>query len=57
MALLFGVGYARIVIEESLAFNKSRVGLLMTISLWEIETLGHLAFAEVSEIVFFSCLR
>ncbi|PNX61729.1 hypothetical protein L195_g060806, partial [Trifolium pratense] len=29
MALLFVIGYAGIIFEESLAFNKSGVGLLM----------------------------
>ncbi|KAF7840784.1 Na(+)/H(+) antiporter NhaD-like [Senna tora] len=64
MALLFGIGYAGIIFEESLAFNKSGVGLLMAVSLWVIRSLGapstdiavseltH-ASAEVSEIVFF----
>ncbi|KAK9286386.1 hypothetical protein L1049_014781 [Liquidambar formosana] len=64
MALLFGVGYAGIIFEESLAFNKSGVGLLMAVSLWVIRGIGapstdiavselsH-ASAEVSEIVFF----
>lgn len=64
MALLFGVGYAGIIFEESLAFNKSGVGLLMAVSLWVIRSIGapstdiavseltH-ASAEVSEIVFF----
>ncbi|KAL0376080.1 UNVERIFIED_CONTAM: Sodium/proton antiporter 1 [Sesamum calycinum] len=64
MALLFGIGYAGIIFEESLAFNKSGVGLLMAVSLWVIRSIGapstevavselsH-ASAEVSEIVFF----
>ncbi|XP_059288597.1 sodium/proton antiporter 1 [Lycium ferocissimum] len=64
MALLFGVGYMGIIFEESLAFNKSGVGLLMAVSLWVIRSIGapsneialsqlsH-ATAEVSEIVFF----
>ncbi|ESW15040.1 hypothetical protein PHAVU_007G039000 [Phaseolus vulgaris] len=64
MALLFVLGYAGIIFEESLAFNKSGVGLLMAVSLWVIRSLGapstdiavseltH-ASAEVSEIVFF----
>ncbi|XP_052193040.1 sodium/proton antiporter 2 isoform X2 [Diospyros lotus] len=64
MALLFGIGYAGIIFEESLAFNKSGVGLLMAVSLWVIRIIGapstdiavselsH-ASAEVSEIVFF----
>ncbi|XP_055833855.1 sodium/proton antiporter 1 [Solanum dulcamara] len=64
MALLFGVGYMGIIFEESLAFNKSGVGLLMAVSLWVVRSIGapsndialsqlsH-ATAEVSEIVFF----
>ncbi|XVE93421.1 hypothetical protein REPUB_Repub01dG0190900 [Reevesia pubescens] len=64
MALLFAIGYAGIIFEESLAFNKSGVGLLMAVSLWAVRSIGapstdiavseltH-AFAEVSEIVFF----
>ncbi|CAA3007288.1 sodium proton antiporter 2 [Olea europaea subsp. europaea] len=64
MALLFGIGYAGIIFEESLAFNKSGVGLLMAVSLWVIRSIGapsteiavselsH-ASAEVSEIFFF----
>ncbi|KAI9123369.1 hypothetical protein K1719_004669 [Acacia pycnantha] len=64
MALVFGIGYAGIIFEESLAFNKSGVGLVMAVSLWVIQNLGapstdeavseltH-ASAEVSEIVFF----
>ncbi|KAL9672172.1 hypothetical protein QQ045_028421 [Rhodiola kirilowii] len=65
MALLFGIGYAGIIFEESLAFNKSGVGLLMAVSLWVIRSIGapspdvavselQHASAEVSEIVFFS---
>uniref|UniRef100_A0A7N0TMZ6 Citrate transporter-like domain-containing protein n=1 Tax=Kalanchoe fedtschenkoi TaxID=63787 RepID=A0A7N0TMZ6_KALFE len=64
MAILFGLGYAGIIFEESLAFNKSGVGLVMAVSLWVIRSIGapstdiavseltH-ASAEVSEIVFF----
>ncbi|KAL5194880.1 Triacylglycerol lipase 1 [Glycine soja] len=64
MALLFVIGYAGIIFEESPAFNKSGVGLLMTVSLWVIRSIGapstdiavseltH-ASVEVSEIVFF----
>lgn len=40
MALLFGVGYMGIIFEESLAFNKSGVGLLMAVSLWVIRSIG-----------------
>lgn len=64
MALLFGIGYAGIIFEESLAFNKSGVGLLMAVSLWAVRSIGAPstdiavseltnASAEVSEIVFF----
>ncbi|GMH12147.1 hypothetical protein Nepgr_013988 [Nepenthes gracilis] len=45
MALLFGIGYAGIIFEESLAFNKSGVGLLMAVSLW-----GHKTYRTISEI-------
>lgn len=40
MAIVFVAGYAGIVFEESLAFNKSGVGLLMAVSLWVIRSLG-----------------
>ena len=40
MAILFGKGYADIIFEESLAFNKSGVGLLMAVSLWVIRSIG-----------------
>lgn len=64
MVLIFALGYAGIIFEESLAFNKSAVGLLMAVSLWVIRSVGapsadiaveELAtkFEEVSEIVFF----
>ncbi|RYR37256.1 hypothetical protein Ahy_A09g042172 isoform A [Arachis hypogaea] len=64
MALLFVIGYVGIIFEESLAFNKSGVGLLMAVSLWTIRSIGApstgvavseltRASAEVSEIVFF----
>ncbi|GKE46371.1 hypothetical protein Tco_1477629, partial [Tanacetum coccineum] len=54
MAILFGIGYAGIIFEESLAFNKSGVGLLMAAPSTDIAVaeLTH-ASAEVSEIVFF----
>ncbi|XP_027935799.1 sodium/proton antiporter 2-like [Vigna unguiculata] len=64
MALVFVIGYAVIMFEEYLAFNKSGVGLLMAVSLWVIRSIGapstdiavseltH-ASAQVSEIVFF----
>lgn len=64
MAIVFVAGYAGIVFEESLAFNKSGVGLLMAVSLWVIRSLGaaspeeaaaqlSASSEEVSEIVFF----
>ncbi|XP_050262302.1 sodium/proton antiporter 1 [Quercus robur] len=64
MALIFGIGYAGIIFEESFAFNKSGVGLLMAVSLWAVRSIGAPstdiavseltnASAEVSEIVFF----
>ncbi|KAL6596982.1 hypothetical protein ACP70R_047116 [Stipagrostis hirtigluma subsp. patula] len=64
MALVFAMGYAGIIFEESLAFNKSGVGLLMAVCLWFIRSIGapstdvavqeltHTT-AEVSEIAFF----
>uniref|UniRef100_A0A0D6R2A7 Citrate transporter-like domain-containing protein n=1 Tax=Araucaria cunninghamii TaxID=56994 RepID=A0A0D6R2A7_ARACU len=64
MVLVFALGYAGIIFEESLAFNKSGVGLLMAVSLWVIRSIGApspdiaveeltTTSAEVSEIVFF----
>lgn len=44
MALLFGIGYAGIIFEESLAFNKSGVGLLMAVSLWVVRSIGVIFF-------------
>ncbi|XP_022748850.1 sodium/proton antiporter 1-like [Durio zibethinus] len=54
MALLFAIGYAGIIFAESLAINKSGVGLLMAAPSTDIAVseLTH-ASAEVSEIVFF----
>lgn len=49
MALLFGIGYVGIIFEESLAFNKSGVGLLMAVSLWVIRSIG-------VSIIIFACL-
>ncbi|XP_021280484.1 sodium/proton antiporter 1 [Herrania umbratica] len=40
MALLFAIGYAGIIFEESLAFNKSGIGLLMAVSLWVVRSIG-----------------
>lgn len=64
MTLVFVLGYAGIIFEESLAFNKTGVGLLMAVCLWVIRSIGApstdiavteltRASAEVSEIVFF----
>uniref|UniRef100_A0ACD5XU50 Uncharacterized protein n=1 Tax=Avena sativa TaxID=4498 RepID=A0ACD5XU50_AVESA len=64
MVLVFALGYAGIIFEESLAFNKSGVGLLMAVCLWVIRSIGapstdvavqelSQATVEVSEIVFF----
>ncbi|XP_048529600.1 sodium/proton antiporter 1 [Triticum urartu] len=64
MVLVFALGYAGIIFEESLAFNKSGVGLLMAVCLWVIRSIGapstdvavqelSRSTAEVSEIVFF----
>lgn len=40
MVLVFSIGYAGIIFEESLAFNKSGVGLLMAVCLWVIRSIG-----------------
>nr|GLL23723.1 Na(+)/H(+) antiporter NhaD [Ipomoea trifida] len=64
MAILFAAGYVGIIFEESLAFNKSGIGLLMAVSLWVIRSIGapsnditlselSCATSEVSEVVFF----
>eukprot|EP00249_Psilotum_nudum_P017105 c26164_g1_i1 orf=535-2295(-) len=64
MIMVFALGYAGVIFEESLAFNKSGVVLLMAVALWVIRSAGisspDLAVseltetsAEVSEIVFF----
>ncbi|KAH7289867.1 hypothetical protein KP509_30G022000 [Ceratopteris richardii] len=64
MTLVFTLGYAGIIFEESLAFNKSGVGLIMAVTLWVIRNTGVTnpteamaqlteSCAEVSEIVFF----
>ncbi|KAK3129274.1 hypothetical protein QOZ80_6BG0475930 [Eleusine coracana subsp. coracana] len=64
MVLVFVIGYAGIIFEESLAFNKSGVGLLMAVCLWVIRSIGAPSTdvavqelsnttVEVSEIVFF----
>ncbi|KAF8657124.1 hypothetical protein HU200_060307 [Digitaria exilis] len=64
MVLVFALGYVGIVFEESLAFNKSGVGLLMAVCLWVVRSIGAptpdvavqeltQTTAEVSEIVFF----
>ncbi|KAL3690391.1 hypothetical protein R1sor_016700 [Riccia sorocarpa] len=64
MAGVFVLGYAGIIFEESLVFNKSGVGLLMAVTLWTIRSIGapstdvavrelSESSTEVSEIVFF----
>ncbi|CAM0950641.1 unnamed protein product [Alopecurus aequalis] len=64
MVLVFALGYAGIIFEESVAFNKSGVGLLMAVCLWVIRSIGapstdvavqelSQSTVEVSEIVFF----
>jgi hypothetical protein len=40
MAAVFVLGYAGIIFEETLVFNKSGVGLLMAVSLWVIRSIG-----------------
>lgn len=40
MVLVFILGYAGIIFEESLVFNKSGVGLLMAVTLWVIRSVG-----------------
>lgn len=54
MALLFGIGYAGIIFEESLAFNKSGVGLLMAVSLWVVRSIG-VRFRLIPYLLFDSC--
>lgn len=63
MVTVFILGYMGVVFEESLAFNKSGVALLMSVALWVIHSLaapsGDVSAeltsqcAEVAEIVFF----
>lgn len=60
---VFILGYAGIIVEEELAFNKAGVALVMAVSLWTVRSLagdhvevtGELSesLAEVSEIIFF----
>lgn len=40
MAGVFVLGYAGIIFEENLTFNKSGVGLLMAVTLWTIRSIG-----------------
>ena len=51
MTLLFGIGYIGIIFEESLAFNKSGVGLLMGVSLWAVRCIGVRLFLFLMEIL------
>ncbi|QDZ22659.1 solute carrier protein [Chloropicon primus] len=64
LSAVFVVGYLGIILEESLAFNKSGVGLIMAVSLWTIRMLGdgdagavienlNEHVADTSEIIFF----
>ena len=60
---IFLLGYAGIIVEEELAFNKAGVALVMAVSLWTVRSLAgdHTlvteelsdSLAEVSEIIFF----
>jgi hypothetical protein len=43
MIIVFILGYAGVIFEESLAFNKSGVGLLMAVTLWVIRSVGVLS--------------
>ena len=36
MALVFGIGYVGIIIEDTVGFNKAGVALVMSVSLWVI---------------------
>lgn len=49
MAGVFVLGYAGIIFEESLVFNKSGVGLLMAVALWVIRSIGVRLFSYNSE--------
>ncbi|TKY50980.1 hypothetical protein E2542_SST22487 [Spatholobus suberectus] len=40
MALVFVIGYAGIIFEQYLPLYKSRVGLLMAVSLWVTRSIG-----------------
>ncbi|KAH9300314.1 hypothetical protein KI387_011897, partial [Taxus chinensis] len=64
MVSVFTLGYAGIIFEKSLAFNKSGVALLMAVSLWVIRSIAAPSIdvavhelsessAEMSQIVFF----
>jgi len=64
MCILFGLGYAGIIFEESVAFNKSGVALLMAAGMWTIRAFAapspaeavtelNEQLADVSQIVFF----
>ena len=48
MVLVFALGYAGIIFEESLAFNKSGVGILMAVCLWVVRSIGVSYFAKQS---------
>ncbi|XP_010461831.1 PREDICTED: uncharacterized protein LOC104742515 [Camelina sativa] len=63
MVLLFVIGYVVIIFEKSLSINKSRIALLMAVSLWAVQSIGaslesivlefQHATSEVSQIVFY----
>ncbi|KAJ7561745.1 hypothetical protein O6H91_03G039600 [Diphasiastrum complanatum] len=64
MSLVFFLGYAGIIFEECLAFNKSGIALLMAVTLWTIHSLGAASpdvaveqlsksSKEVGEIIYF----
>ncbi|KAF6254000.1 citrate transporter-domain-containing protein [Scenedesmus sp. NREL 46B-D3] len=64
MSLLFGLGYAGILVEELVGLNKAGVALLMAVCLWTIRSTAGLpvqqvdaevaaALASVSELIFF----
>lgn len=63
LILVFVFGYAGIILEEELAWNKSGVGLVMAVMLWTIRSLAgteaevslelERQLADVSQIIFF----
>jgi hypothetical protein len=63
LVTVFVLGYAGIIVEEELAFNKAGVALVLAVSLWSVRSLagdhavvGHElseSLSEVSEVIFF----